>query len=261
MSYEKGTLSGERFDKLDELDSIIATLRGMSNKRAQQTWKTRFDELKEFISEHGRYPRRYVDNKEEKKLGGWVSTQRTAYKNGTLKKDREDSLNEIGFKWYEHVVEDWEESRDKLSLFISEHGRYPSLRSENEEEKKLGTWVSTQRAAYKNGTLKKNREDSLNEIGFKWVALEGEWEESRDKLSLFISEHGRYPSTEAKDEEEKKLGKWVSNQRQAIKKGKMPLVRYKLLRRQKFVFDTKEEKTLSKANEEFFNKANKDWSR
>ena len=87
------------------------------------------------------------------------------------------------------------------------------------------------------------------------------WDKNNNEVQEFISVNGRYPRTEAKDEEERKLGVWVSNQRQAIKKGKISLTRYRLLRRQKFIEDLKEEKNLAKANEQFFQEADQEWSR
>ncbi len=63
------------------------------------TWDDMFDALVEFkeVYGHCNVPQHW---KENKRLGKWVNTQRTARKRGKLQAERERKLSEIGFAWH-----------------------------------------------------------------------------------------------------------------------------------------------------------------
>jgi hypothetical protein len=62
------------------------------------SWESMFDRLVEFkkIYGHCNVPQHWKDNK---RLGKWVNTQRTAYKRSKLSPEKQNLLEEIGFAW------------------------------------------------------------------------------------------------------------------------------------------------------------------
>jgi hypothetical protein len=65
---------------------------------------------------------------------------------------------------------------------------------EYEEDKKLGCWVQTQRAAFKAGEMDPEREAKLNEIGFefnhKGKKCEEKWNLQFKTLQDYYGKHG-----------------------------------------------------------------------
>jgi len=154
----------------------------------------------------------------------------------------------------------WEKRLNELREFKIVNKRHPSESSDNEEEKRLAQWFRAQVLSYEKGSLSLDRVCKLDELD-KLDIFQQVWQMKLNEFMKFVSVNGRYPSNHSKDKEERILAIWVSNQRQKVKKGKISLARYKLLRRQRFIFDSKEEETLEHANEQFFEFANKEWSR
>ncbi|KAL7460098.1 hypothetical protein ACHAXS_000565 [Conticribra weissflogii] len=148
-------------------------------------WVSRFNELVDYycVHKHPNVPFRYNANP---KLGGWVQKQRDFKKKCKLAPFKETALNSIGFSWvlekkrlpkvdregiynYEDL---WEFRFDQLREFKAVHGhcnvpyRYPI-------DPTLGRWVQNQREFRKKRTLRKDRVERLEELGFQWVMRKG----------------------------------------------------------------------------------------
>eukprot|EP00970_Alexandrium_tamarense_P008014 scaffold1538_cov190-Alexandrium_tamarense.AAC.7 len=151
-------------EKIEALNSI-----GFVWNLYEHAWNARYEELKQYIKEHGNslVPGNYKVNES---LGIWVSKQRRNYKvrgeklknTGTVNVDNETSLspdrieklNEIGFVWDVHEAQ-WLERLEDLRRYRQDTGDtlvpkhckgYPFL----------GTWVDKQRSDYKRFIAKKN---------------------------------------------------------------------------------------------------------
>ena len=208
-AYTGGSLEQERIDRLSSIGFKWA------GERYDEQWNARFKELLDYRSEHGdcNVP------KGQGKLGTWVINQRQVYVAGSLLQDRIDRLNSLGFKWAlgGRVDEHWNARFKELIEYRSEHGDCDVPQKQG----KLGTWVNSQRAAYKVSKLSQDRIDRLNSIGFKWALREAApkvpWETRFDELFRYKTEHGdcSIPTRQAP------LGKWVNTQRQQYKKGKL----------------------------------------
>lgn len=61
----------------------------------------------------------------------------------------------------------WNENYELLKAYFDELKKWPSQRAIY-NDKKLGSWCHDQRTFKKKGTLEKNREKRLNDIGFAW---------------------------------------------------------------------------------------------
>ena len=81
----------ERGKRLDEIGFVWRL-------NDPNSWESMFERLVEFkkIYGHCNVPQHW---KENKRLGKWVNTQRTAYKRGKLSAEKQKLLEEIGFAW------------------------------------------------------------------------------------------------------------------------------------------------------------------
>jgi hypothetical protein len=211
--YSKGNLTDDRIASFESL--------AMEWDYLNTEWERNFNALKEFRANHGhcRVPNRYKQNK---RLGIWVSNQRARYSKGNLTPDRTARLEAIGFEWNPSST-DWERNFDALKSFRADHGhcRVPAIYEINET---LGHWVSDQRKYYIKGKLSSDRILRLEAIGFEWNPSSTDWERNFDALKSFRADHG-HCRVSTLDVANKKLGRWVSTQRIAYSKGKLPIER------------------------------------
>ena len=187
------------------------------NKHDEQ-WDSRFNEIVQYKVKHGDcdVPTR------QGKLGAWVKLQRNTYMANSLAQDRIDRLNGIGFKWAMKQAAGpkvpWETRFNQLVQYKTNHGdcHVPSSQG------KLGTWVRTQRIAYKANSLAQDRIDQLSGIDFKWAmgATKGgsgpivPWETRFNELVQYKTKSGH---CNVLTKCQGKLGEWVSTQRKAYK--------------------------------------------
>jgi len=166
------------------------------------SWEERFEQLKEFRKEKGhcRVPRHY---KKSPRLGEWVHTQRTDYREKTRRMLEEHlpKLHAIGFEFTTCKVNvQWEDRFKQLAEFRRSNGHcnvpkveqknrklFVKRKSENEnaiipgmtrgstQEFAFLRWVDTQRRNYwlqwtkgKSGTLNKARIKKMTDMGFDW---------------------------------------------------------------------------------------------
>ncbi|CAB9511620.1 helicase [Seminavis robusta] len=207
MKMKNALLRSDRKAKLDELGFVWDPL--------EHTWEAQYDALVKYKENHGNslVPREYPENKE---LGTWVDTQRQKQKNDTLRSDRKAKLDELGFVW--DVQENfWDAQYDAIVEYKEAHGD-TIVPTDYPENRKLGSWVDTQRQKQKNGVLRPDRKERLDGIGFVWDALEHTWEAQYDALVKYKEEHGD-TLVPRDNPENKELGFWVDNQRRNMKNG------------------------------------------
>ncbi|WP_080126619.1 DEAD/DEAH box helicase [Chlamydia suis] len=208
-TFKSSELSEDRIARLEELGFVWDV--------TEEAWEKNFLELQRFREEHGhcKVPEGYPQNPQ---LASWVSNQRSDFKKGKLAEDRVARLEELGFVW--RVLEEaWEENFLELQRFREEHGhcKVPGGYPQNPQ---LASWVSNQRAYFKEGKLAENRVARLEEIGFVWRVLKEAWEENFLELQRFREEHGHCKVPEGYPQNPQ-LASWVSKQRSDFKKGKL----------------------------------------
>ena len=167
-----------------------------SNNYHDKKWNAKFELLKKFVEKkgHARIPLK-LDSKEYLRLGSWVKIQREAYRNmkapeegrtlrtsNRITPERISKLEELGFEWGASPSNRWNAKFELLKKFVENHGHARVPRKlDLAKYPKLGSWVVTQRAAYRNkiileggGTLKRSRRitpekiKKLEELGFEW---------------------------------------------------------------------------------------------
>ena len=104
--------------------------------------------------------------------------------------------------------------------------------------KKLGGWLHQQRQSYRKGTLDETKKNRLQDLGVMWV-LQTSWEEMLLLLLQYKEREGHCNvpqqhiehnnNNDTNTNQTTKLGKWLSNQRAAKKKGTLPASRARRL--------------------------------
>jgi hypothetical protein len=141
------------------------------NKRDRK-WNMQYEKLVELqrTTGHCVVPRSY---EQARSLRTWVSTQRKTNNDNTIRLDRKERLEEIGFAWedvcgFKPDDKKWNKQHETLLKFkgISGHCMVPQS---YEQDKSLGIWASTQRTfhgkltATSSGTSSMKRLLSLKE--------------------------------------------------------------------------------------------------
>ncbi|EJK72879.1 hypothetical protein THAOC_05547 [Thalassiosira oceanica] len=131
--------------------------------KAQTKWNARYLELEVYKKRHGHcnVPAG------QSSLGGWVNSQRKAYKKGNLSKERVQKLDALGLEWsLRGTPPTWDERFDELKNYKTDHGHCNVPVSQGS----LGGWVQSQRkrTARRTNQLSKERVQKLDDLGFEW---------------------------------------------------------------------------------------------
>jgi Helicase associated domain len=158
---------------------------------------------------------------ENQRLASWVSTQRDFRRRGRLTEERKHLLEKVGFEWFAGKGT-WEERFEEICEYRRVHGhcRVPARWKEN---RRLASWVVSQRSDRRRKELRREYEAKLDEIGFEWelqLRPEAAWRKWVEVLEQFIAENGHHKVPE-NDEEFRGLAKWMSRQRRADRKGQL----------------------------------------
>ena len=156
----------------------------------ESAWMTRYEELKQFQQCHGHcnVPQDYSANK---RLGLWVSKQRTHYRlrqegnqSSKMTNARVTMLEEIGFVW--DALEDaWMQRYQELVEYKRRRGRFP--RNKKLDPSALMSWMFNQR----------------NQL-FLWMQGNTPWSLTRERLKM-LYDIGFF------DEDDREVLEWVRN--------------------------------------------------
>lgn len=195
----------------------------------EANWLENFNHLKEFYNQY-RYCDLSPDNPHSKTLSTWCRTQRSDYQSGTLKIERQNLLNTVGFNFEIHK-NSWHTHYDALKTFFHEngHSHYPTKEASNPQ---LAHWVATQRQRYKQNRLSAERVALLEKLNFAWDMKRVQWLDTYAQLLLFYKSNGH---CKVPAQENKKLHDWVSRQRAKISKGELSTEFMALLRKLGFM--------------------------
>lgn len=191
-------------DQIKRLDSIR-----FSWDPANDLWDSAFSALREFKEQEGhcKVPRKF--SVKGINLGNWVNSLRQKKENLTADKIRR--LNSINFNWDPHA-EKWEISFSALKKFYEKEGHCSVPKHLFANGVKLQSWASMQRLRKKR--LSPDQVKRLNSLGFSWDPNKEQWNSSFAKLESFQKREGHCRVIQDHTEDDFKLGKWVSKQRQ-----------------------------------------------
>lgn len=197
-------------------------LTGLSDNADDNRWNEGLVHLAEYKAAHGhcRVPGFYIAP-DGYLLGVWLAKQRRAFIVGKLEPLHLQRLNaiEVDLKSVPNV---WEIQFNHLTTYYMTYGHsdvpYDYVTNDGYP---LGTWLATQKRAYKKGSLSSDRTRRLNTMGVVWDALEASWREGYSHLKQFrdLNGHanvlGHYKCPDGYG-----LGAWLARQRSEFKKGK-----------------------------------------
>lgn len=132
-----------------------------------------------------------------------------------LTEDRIAALEAINPNWRTpNGTLSFEQRLERYEVFCQQHGRHPDASSENPEERRLASWLRNVRSNA--GRLTAERARMLDAAIPGWrpkSVVTAPFEERVRDYAAFVSEHGRNPSTTAKDPYERSLGRWIARLR------------------------------------------------
>jgi cell fate (sporulation/competence/biofilm development) regulator YlbF (YheA/YmcA/DUF963 family) len=215
-------ITQERIDKLNTLKYWFWD--------SDELWNITFQELQKFIEDNDRLPSASKNNKNpaEKRLGVFIVVQRKAYKGqGRYKitQERITKLNQLKYWFWEQDLDaEWNHTFQELQKFIEDNNRLPSPNNKKDPaEKRLGQFISNQRAAHKGRDGKKINQERITKLNqlkywFWEQDLVAEWNRTFQELQKFIEDNDRLPSPKNKqDPAEKRMGLFICVQRRAYK--------------------------------------------
>ncbi|MBX7433783.1 Helicase associated domain protein [Mycobacterium sp. Y57] len=195
------------------------------------SWDFMFGVLERYVSEHGhsRVPRGCEVDRV--KLAGWVTRQRVAYAENTLREDRRLQLEALpGWTW-DPFADQWEAGFNALMQYIDQHGPQSVPQRCEVDGFSLGTWASQQRAKRANGTIDPDRERRLGAVpGWSWNPKDDQWHEGLRRLREHLKSGPDVPIPAKKTIANGfQLGTWVDVQRRDHKRGTLRPDRRELL--------------------------------
>lgn len=154
-SYRKGKLTPDQKKALDDLGFL---------------WEI-ITPLKDGLAIYMRYVKETgdiqgsIDIFEDFKLSKWVGKQRLKYRNNELSSDRIEALNNLDFIWDLNDFA-WMNRFNSYSNYVKETGNTQVSKNFMYDGFNLSKWLSKQREAYSKNTIKTERRNLLDDLGF-----------------------------------------------------------------------------------------------
>lgn len=155
----------------------------------------------------------------ERHLARWLKQQRELVNAGRLAERRARHLDADLPGWRSPRESAWRAAAVAVGLHLAETGRYPMANAADAAERRLATWLRTQRTAMRDGALAADRLAWLDLNLPSWQRPEDDaWDAAAALLADFAAEHGRLPrDTAGTAERERSLARWLRRQREAAR--------------------------------------------
>lgn len=217
--YEVGFDVNE-FIVMDEFMDAISGFRAIEG-RLIGSWDVMFQEYCKFYEENGHGD--VLKTREYKKLNNWCKHQRQNFSNGILSDIRIDKLNKKKFIWNIYQF-NFDNNFKALKQYKEREGDclvpYNHIEVVCEKEINLGHWCQNLRAS--NHVLAHEKREQLEQLDFIWDTEKYKFEKKVREVAAYYKEYGNFPSQHSENFEIKKLGIFLVNIRQNIKKNHFP---------------------------------------
>ncbi len=185
---------------------------------SRKTTTERFQELDTFILERGLLPSPKAEDLVERSLGGWLNNyKRSRLEEWFLNLSEEAQLILKNKNLLGRIYKTREERFKDLEEFIQHNGELPSSRSENAQERSLGSWFVRYRRQHPQSWYLQLSETALNRIQLQ-AEVRRPPIKSRElriqELNHFILKQKRLPSVGSPNSEEKSLAHWLAGYKQ-----------------------------------------------
>ena len=221
--HARGGLRPDRAARLDALPGWVWE----ANEAA---WEEGFAHMQKYATKHGNCIVPHSLKQDGYGLGSWVNNQRTNYGKGNLKPEYVKRLESLpGWVWDVNEVK-WNEGFRQLVDYMEHHqGTTPPPRYRYDDYP-LGSWVGTQRAVHKAGTLSAERVRRLEALpGWSWDPNADKWDRTYALLKEYAKAHGNIRVPSSYEVEGIKLRWWIGFQRTNYAEGKLSADRQRQL--------------------------------
>ncbi|KQO98760.1 helicase associated domain-containing protein [Leifsonia sp. Leaf264] len=142
-----GTLTVEQSDALEVIPGW------WWSGQPTSTFKSAADDLLAWVKSTGTFPKEYTTDKEERRLASFVTRYRDSFRAGTLGRPQAEQLEAIpGWDWQIAPAEQWWDTLISVAAWVTENGRIPRGKCDDETERKFGRWCEHARRAAKPGS-------------------------------------------------------------------------------------------------------------
>ena len=170
---KKGKLSDDKIQKLEKLTGWYW--------EKEDPFEDHFDKLKQFIKTNKKFPSLTSNDKYEKHLSKWCSSQRQEKKKSKLSDDKIQKLEKLT-GWYWEKEDSFDEIYEQLKQFIEINKKLPYKNSKNQQEKQLGSWCSNKHTDKKKGKLSDEKIQKLEKLtGWYWCKNDQEADQEADQ--------------------------------------------------------------------------------
>ena len=189
-------------------------------------WNDTLENAKLYIETNDKLPSSTDKNKEIKQLGCWISAQKTHYskKEYIMKQENIRNIWEDFINTYSHLFmsndEIWNDTLEKVKSYIETNDKLPSKEDKNKDIKQLGIWISNQKKNYskkecimKQENIRNKLKEVVNTYPYLFMSNDEIWNDTLEKLRLYIETNNKLPSQQDKNKEIKQLGCWISDQK------------------------------------------------
>lgn len=179
MQKRRGQLCEEQIQKLNSI--------GFCWNTRDSIWNSMYERLVQFHDQNGHC---LVSNKDDLQLAGWVVDQRCLNNQRTLRVDRKQKLDAIGFIWKVRGCRVPWETRFKQVARRMKGRKSFVCRNLADYDDKLFQWLKTQRRCWSAGILSRERYVRLKRIGFVFELRNRKWAQKASELAQFFEKHG-----------------------------------------------------------------------
>lgn len=209
-NYQQKKLSEKQIEKLESI--------GMLWHARKDDWEEMYSLATDYYKEHGNLnvPKDYV-TPEGEQLGHWIKNQRLYYcYKRTITEEQIEKLNSIGMLWKVNQDYSWNHMYNLSKKYFEKHGNLLITRSyvaENGEH--LGKWIATRRCEYMAGTLSKEKQEKLEDIGMVWQVNQSySWSHMYKLAADYFEKYGDLTiPTSYVTENGENLGAWIAENR------------------------------------------------
>jgi superfamily II DNA or RNA helicase len=192
-------------------------------------WFNNFEAVKKYIDETGTKPKVTDDNEVIKKMGVWILTQLKYYKDKSYIMSDVDVNNTwtnfiTDSKYSIHFVDNisvWKTNLIAVKRYMDENKKRPTNKTDDDETKRLGQWITNQLKNYKQRTqIMKDETIYLEFDTFVkdpqyakyFIDKITDWNNNLAAVKQYIDENKKRPFTEDKSSNIFCLTKWLSHQ-------------------------------------------------
>jgi hypothetical protein len=153
--YAEHTLSNDKIKNLNSINFVW-------DKPGDVAWMRHYDRLVQWVKKHGRLPRRYSDDAQERFLMHWIAKERSKSNKGELKKNRVKKIASFcRMANYDPAIHRFDESGRLYKSWYDKHGKRPKKYAKISSERRLGAWIVAQNLRLKKGNLPKEQAAKL----------------------------------------------------------------------------------------------------